>query len=679
MIANVDPSQATFGKYQLLRRIAQGGMAEIFLANQIGIQGFEKLVVIKRVLPNLSATDDFITMFLDEARIAARLDHPSIVRIYDLGEENGQFFIAMEYIAGEDLASVIQQSKRLHIPLPPEFVADVGIGAAEALMFAHEMEDQAGKHMNLVHRDVSPSNILVTYQGGAKLVDFGIARAESNVSKTEGGQVKGKTNYLSPEQIRGSKVDGRTDIFALGITLHELLTGERLFRRDNALQTMNAILRGEVTIPSQLRPDIPPELDDIVMRALATEPEDRYQTAGELAADLTVFLGGRNWTRGVHSVDLLTRLFGEPRKRAKLRVAKGQKLDEAGYAASTSLPADGRSATGEFDAVRSDGSGSSPGMTPGGSRIASPRTPSSPSQKQVRPPTPSSPRPPTGSVPGLRARSQSNLPVVPPPVDPRPGTGSFAPPRVPLTASALFDEEEPPVIAGVPEESEKTGAGFLPRPLDKAPPKPKRTGLFVGLAAVLVLGVVGGVLATRGGETPVEPKPPVILPTTTTTTTTPTPTPTPIVEPKPTGLQVGGLRFTGVPEGAKVTVDGNPVGTPEGDNFFGVGPRKVKVEAKGFLPFEMDLVVAVGSVVEVPISLTPRPVEARGTLDITCQPWCQITVDGRDTGKTSPAKIVVAPGAHTLLLTNPPAGLAKKLTVTVGENAVVKKSVRLDE
>ncbi len=654
VIANIDKTEATFGKYQLLRRIAQGGMAEIFLANQTGIQGFEKLVVIKRVLPNLSATDDFVTMFLDEARIAARLDHPNIVRIYDLGEENGQYFIAMEFIAGEDLASVIQQSKRLQMPLSPEFVADVGIGAAEALMFAHEMEDHAGKHMNLVHRDVSPSNILVTYQGGAKLVDFGIARAESNVSKTEGGQVKGKTNYLSPEQIKGQRVDGRTDIFALGITLHELLTGQRLFRRDNQLQTMNAILAGDIEPPSNTRPELPVELDEIVLRALARDPNDRYQNAAELAADLTVFLGTRNWTRGLHTVDVLTALFGEPRKRAKLRVAKGQKLDEAGYAASTSLPGLRSTATGEFDAIRSDGSGSAPLLTPGGSRVSNTRTPSTASQRAlVRPPTsPSQARPPTGTS--------------------RPPTGSFAPglsnpdgSELPLVAGVLDDDPELRTVAGLVPNSVRQGGA------------PKRIRLIAGIGAGLALLAVAGVLATRDGDSPQVT--PVNPPTTPRLTpiATPTPTPTPTVP--NAGLQVGGLKFVGLPAGARVTVDGNLVGNPENENFFGAGQRRVRIEARGFLPVEVEAEVKVGSVVEVPVQLTARPVEARGTLDIVCQPWCQITIDGRDTGKTSPARIVVSVGSHTLLLTNPPAGLAKKLSVSVGENAVVKKSVRLDD
>lgn len=645
MIANIDKSEAAFGKYQLLRRIAQGGMAEIFLANQLGIQGFEKLVVIKRVLPNLSATDDFVTMFLDEARIAARLDHPNIVRIYDLGEENGQYFIAMEYIAGEDLASVIQQSKRLQLPLSPEFVADVGIGAAEALMFAHEMEDQAGKHMNLVHRDVSPSNILVTYQGGAKLVDFGIARAESNVSKTEGGQVKGKTNYLSPEQIKGQRVDGRTDIFALGITLHELLTGQRLFRRDNQLQTMSAILAGDIEPPSNVRPELPVELDEIVLRALAREPNDRYQTAGELAADLTMFLGTRVWTRGIHTVDVLTTLFGEARKRAKLRVAKGQKLDEAGYAASTSLPGQRSSATGEFDAIRSDGSGSAPMVTPGGSRVLAARTPSTANR-------PSLARPPTSP-------SQSM---------PRPPTGSFAP------GLSNPDGSELPLVMGVVADDPEmhTIAGLVPNSVRESAQGGKRTRLIAGIAVGVVLLAVVGVLATRSGEPP--PEVTLVKPPTT------TPTPKPIVVPSTnTGLQVGGLKFVGLPLGAKVTVDGNAVGNPENENFFGAGQRRVRIEARGFLPVEVEAEVKVGSVVEVPVQLTARPVEARGTLDIVCQPWCQITIDGRDTGKTSPARIVVSAGSHTLLLTNPPAGLAKKISVSVGENAVVKKSVRLDD
>ena len=625
----IDPSAADFGKYRLLRKLAQGGMAEIFLAIQKGIQGFEKVVVVKRVLPDLSASDEFVNMFLDEARIAARLDHTNIVRIYDLGEVNGLYYIAMEYIAGEDLASVLQQCKRKNLRVPIEVAVDAIVGAAEGLAFAHDLEDNEGRPMNLVHRDVSPSNILITYQGVVKVVDFGIARAETNVSKTEGGQVKGKIQYLSPEQCRGIRVDRRSDIFALGITLYELLTNQRLFQRENPLASIHAILGDPLQPPSSVRPEIPPELDAIVMKALERQVEDRYASANELAAALSVFLIRRDYVRGgTKFVEFLTELFGEERKRTKLRVAQGLKLEELTRSPghSGSFPAvtnprpgsqSGKLASGQFTPVRSDAKGQLPELTPGGSRVRKPPT------------NPSSPHLPAVATPSPAAAEEVQIPLV---------------------------------------EAEVVPSGLG-----------RGTKLAAVLGAALVVVLVGVGLALRSAPQPsapvkVEPPPPIAQPA------PPQPAPAPPANPPPEpGLEVGGLRFTGVPAGARVTVDGNVVGNPAAESFFAAGKRQVVVEAKGFLPFETTVELTKGKVAVVEATLKPRPVEARGTIEISCQPWCQITLDGRDTGKTSPARLSVSPGSHTLLLSNGPAGLAKKLTVSVSENQVVKKTVKLDD
>ena len=670
MTTDVDPSAAEFGKYRLLRKLAQGGMAEIFLAIQTGIQGFEKVVVVKRVLPDLSASDDFINMFLDEARIAARLDHTNIVRIYDLGEVNGQYFIAMEYIAGEDLASVLQQCKRQNTLVPIELAVDAVLGAAEALLFAHELEDNEGNLMNLVHRDVSPSNILLTYQGTVKLVDFGIARAESNVSKTQGGQLKGKIQYLSPEQCRGAVVDCRSDIFALGIVLHELLTCKRLFQRDTQLAAMNAILSGDIAPPSALRPEIPAELDAIVMKALERDLDLRYQTAGQLAADLTVFLMHREYSRTGKFVEFLTRLFGEERKRAKLRVAKGLKLDDVARPPS--------SVSGSFPAV--PGSGGRPTSSPRLStgdiapvRASAPRL--GQSGLTARPPSGSGPirppssgsgpiRPPSGSAP-VRPPSQvsGHLPLLatPPP--------AAADPDEALTSVADSSLQPNPVL-GTPVE----GLAGLSRK------KQLQLGaLGFGVVALLIVAVVA---VTQPKPQPVLVEAPPIIAVKPVEPLDPAKKGKPDLpeNPRPApGLQVGGVRFEGVPAGSRITIDGNPVGNPAADSFVACGKHAVLVDAKGFLPFETMVEITVGNVVSVKAVLRPRPVQAQGIIDIACQPWCMISIDNRDTGKTSPARISVPVGTHTLLLSNAPAGLAKKITVTVGDNAVVKKVVQLDE
>ncbi len=279
-----------FGKYLLLKRLAVGGMAEIWLAKQLGVQGFEKLVVVKRILEQFASEKEFVQMFLDEARLAATLNHPNVVQIYDLGQEAISFYIAMEFIAGHDLLGVLRKCKLAGQQLPPEIATRIVAGACEGLHYAHTRKDHQGNPLQIVHRDVSPSNILVTYEGGAKVVVFGIAKAESRSTKTEAGKVKGKFSYMSPEQIRAEPLDARSDVFALGIVLHEVLVGRRLFKRDNELAIMRDILEGEVRPPSELRPGLPPVLDEIVLKALQKDRRKRYASAQELQLALEKYL-----------------------------------------------------------------------------------------------------------------------------------------------------------------------------------------------------------------------------------------------------------------------------------------------------------------------------------------------------------------------------------------------------
>jgi serine/threonine protein kinase len=279
-----------FGKFLLLKRLALGGMAEIWLAKQLGVQGFEKLVVVKKILDQFASEREFVQMFLDEARLAATLNHPNVVQIYDLGQEGASFYIAMEFIAGHDLLAVLRKCKHAQSALPPAIAARLVAGACEGLHYAHTSKDHQGNPLNLVHRDVSPSNILVTYEGGVKVVDFGIAKAETASTKTEAGKVKGKFSYMSPEQIRSEPLDARSDVFALGIVLYEILVGRRLFKRDNELAIMQDILEGEVRPPSQLRADIPAVLDEIVLKALQKDRRKRFASAQEMQLALERYL-----------------------------------------------------------------------------------------------------------------------------------------------------------------------------------------------------------------------------------------------------------------------------------------------------------------------------------------------------------------------------------------------------
>ncbi len=283
-------SLETYGRYQLLKKLATGGMAQIYLARQLGVQGFEKLLVVKRILPHLAENEDFITMFLDEARIAARLNHPNVVQIFDLGQQDDTFYIAMEYIHGEDVRKVWKQAERQGTPIPIPLICRMVIEACSGLDYAHKKTDPSGRPLNIVHRDISPQNILVSFEGGVKVVDFGIAKAADQATVTKSGVLKGKYSYMSPEQAQGQQVDARTDVFAIGVVLYELLTGTRLFKRANDIQTLNAVTECKIEVPSTIDERLPKDLDPIVMRALAKDKTARYSDARELQAALEDWL-----------------------------------------------------------------------------------------------------------------------------------------------------------------------------------------------------------------------------------------------------------------------------------------------------------------------------------------------------------------------------------------------------
>lgn len=271
-----------FGKYLLLDKIGTGGMAELFLAKQTGLSGFEKSVAIKRILPHLTQGSEFIAMFINEAKLAALLTHQNIVQIYDLGNVDQCHYIAMEYIMGKDLRTVINHGKSKSIPLSIGDALLIVSKICSALDYAHRKKDLNGNDLHLVHRDISPQNILVSYEGEVKLVDFGIAKAAMGGQETKTGVLKGKLAYMSPEQAWGKPVDGRTDLFALGIVLYEAVTGERLFTGNDEISILEKVRKAEVPPPTQLNPAIPPELEAILKKAMAKEPEDRYQTASEM-------------------------------------------------------------------------------------------------------------------------------------------------------------------------------------------------------------------------------------------------------------------------------------------------------------------------------------------------------------------------------------------------------------
>ena len=275
-------SATHFGKYLLLDKLGSGGMAELFLAKQSGLQGFEKVVAIKRILPHLTENPEFVNMFINEAKLAALLSHQNIVQIFDLGSINQMYYIAMEYIMGKDLRTLSKEARERKLPLGIGNVLLIISRICAALDYAHRKRDLSGRELNLVHRDISPQNILVSYEGEVKLVDFGIAKAATGVQETQTGVLKGKLAYMSPEQAWGKPLDRRSDLFSLGIVLYEMLTETRLFKGNDEISILEKVRSAEIQPPSRLHPEITPQLDQAILKALARGVEDRYQSASEM-------------------------------------------------------------------------------------------------------------------------------------------------------------------------------------------------------------------------------------------------------------------------------------------------------------------------------------------------------------------------------------------------------------
>jgi serine/threonine protein kinase len=298
------------GRYRVVRHLASGGMAELFIARQEAMGGFEKEIVVKILQPRYAENPRVVQMFLDEARLAAKLNHQSIVHVYDVAEDGGLKYIAMEYIRGETLTEIVRRGLAAKKYIPLEHAVHVVRQTAAGLAYAHAGRDPDGQLLRIVHRDVSPTNILVTMEGQTKIVDFGIARMQDEL-REESGIIPGKASYMSPEQIRGAGVDYRSDIFSLGIILYELTLGQRLFRGPAEI-VMKRIVDEKVAPPTALKRDFPPALELIVMRALEKRPEDRYQTAEEMRVDLEEFLADEGLRTGSRRMALYMREIFPP-------------------------------------------------------------------------------------------------------------------------------------------------------------------------------------------------------------------------------------------------------------------------------------------------------------------------------------------------------------------------------
>ena len=465
-----------FGKYLLLERVNVGGMAEVFKAKQFGVEGFERLLAVKRILPSIAEDQEFITMFVDEAKIAVQLTHANIAQIFDLGKVGDSYFIALEYVSGKDLRGLFDRARKRGETVPVPMACYTMMKVCEGLDYAHNKKDPSGRELNLVHRDVSPQNILLSHDGEVKVIDFGIAKAAGKAGRTQAGILKGKFGYMSPEQVRGLPLDRRSDVFAVGIVLYELLTGERLFVGESDFSTLEKVRNVEIMPPSTYNRRIPEELEQIVLKALAKDVEDRYQTAMDLHDDLQSFMytSGNFFSRK----DLSTYM----RKAFADEIAKESAREEEYKRMEADLGPGGAAKSGleQFDDL--------PGEAPAPAAAPAPPPPPRPSKQTmlgvgaaVPPPPRVTAAPPSRAGGGPPPPPRPSLPQPPPP----PPAAPAAAPPAPASGSAKidmdWDEEE--LSTQIYDKPEGGLLADLPGPIAPAPtavaaPAPSSPGVL---------------------------------------------------------------------------------------------------------------------------------------------------------------------------------------------------------
>lgn len=703
-----------FGKYTLLRRLAQGGMAELYLALHRSMAGFEKLVVIKRILPEMAKDKAFITMLLQEARVAATLSHPNIVTTFDVGQAESTYFIAMEHIHGEDLRSIVRAMKPKQVTeFPVEHAISIVLGVAAGLAYAHERRDLNGEPLHLVHRDISPQNILVTFTGDAKLVDFGVAKAKSsaevNVGEessgtqkvehhTRAGQLKGKIPYMSPEQARGENIDSRSDIFSLGIILFELCTGRRLFRGGNEGETLRMIVDGEYPRPSTLNAKISASLEAVIMKALAKNAEERYQTAREMQAELELLV--RSEQLAVSTLSLanwMQFLFEEKLAHQKEALLQGKQLADVIAAESPEDYTSGGTFAGSLSLAPAQPPSKLPWVVASaGILLVAVLAGGLYAVKE---------RQRAAQAAAERALHSGSITVRSTP----PGAaiwvnGAATPHRTPFTLANLLTGR------GARYRLRVTAEGYEPfaQEVVLAQQGARSTvDATLGLATAHSFAILNVVTDPPGATVLLDGRPVDGVTPLTAPGLEPGVEHTVVVHHPETNDEA--FRFVGVAgqvERRTLTLQERPLGPGEaflvvlpnpanaavrvGDRSL-VPPFRVRVDARqpvpvsvtaaGFEPYNRPARLRAGNTEQLRVELThvrtgpaEQPVNRTpGSMRIGASPWCNITVDGSARGQTPVIIESIAPGAHTVVCNNPESGSqTQRVTVQPGAPLTVR-------